>query len=162
MQGDVNGLPGQLGVVGVEIQERIKRRGGICAQERVPQSGLADFADGQILPFVPRVTETHFPVPRLEVIGDPSHFTTQTDVEELVPVSEFLASRTRIVNPAEPNAGSYREARAVRKEVWNSRICNGERIKWIRDRHTDAVGTKECVSARVLKWVRRKRHSRQG
>src|SRR5436190_9729863 len=161
MQRHINLLPGQPCVMASEIQERINCCGRVRIQERLPQSGLAHFANGQVLSFVPGIAETHFPVPRLEVIADIPHFATQPDIEELVPVSEFFASWTRIVNPAEPNAGSYRETRAIRKEIWNSRICNGERIKRIRDRHTDAGGTKECIGAWSLKWIRRKRRSRQ-
>src|SRR5213594_4951739 len=104
MQGDINGSPGVLRVVGIEIQERIKRRGRIRIQQRVPQPGLADLAYGQVLPLVPGVTETGFPVPRLEVIGNFSHLSPQPDIEQLVPVSEFFASWTGIVNTAEPNA----------------------------------------------------------
>src|SRR2546430_13160158 len=49
--------------------EWIKRRGRIRIQQRFPQSNLADLAYRQILPLVPRVTKTGFPVPRLEVIA---------------------------------------------------------------------------------------------
>ena len=57
MQGDINSASGR-GVVAIAIQEWIKRRGWVRVQERVPQSGLAGFADGQILPLVPGITET--------------------------------------------------------------------------------------------------------
>src|SRR5881296_2667300 len=131
MQSDVNGLPGRLGVVGVEIQERIKRRGWIGVQQCLPQSRLTDFANGQVLPLVSGVTETGFPAPRLEIIAKFAHLTLEPDVKELVPVSEFFAPWTGVVNAAEPNTGSYRKTIAVRKEIWNNRICNGERIKGI-------------------------------
>ena len=50
MQGDVNSLPGCLGVVGVEIEEWIKCRSRVRIQKCFPQPRLADFADRQILP----------------------------------------------------------------------------------------------------------------
>src|SRR5262249_15527989 len=158
MQGDVNLLPGRLGVVGIDIQERIKRRGWIAVQKRLAQSGLADLANGQVLSFVPRVTETSFPITRLKIIGDPSHFTTQPHVKQLVPVSEFFAPWAGVVNTTKPNTSGDRETRSVRKEIWNSRICNGERVPRIEreNGHTDAGGTKETVSAWVFEWIRRK------
>src|SRR5436309_457955 len=162
MQSDVNGLPSRLGVVGVEIQERIKRRGWIGVQQRLPQARLTDFANGQVLPLVSGVTETGFPVPRLEIIAKFAHLTLEPDVKELVPVSEFFASWTGVVDTAEPNTGSYRETGAIRKEVWNSRICNRKRIKRIRERHADTGRAKEGVSARILECVGRKRYRCQG
>src|SRR6266550_5488921 len=58
MQVDVNSAPGRLGVVGIEIQERIKCSSWIRIQKSVPQSRLTYFADGQILPLIPRITKT--------------------------------------------------------------------------------------------------------
>src|SRR6266496_1589451 len=167
MQGDIDSLPGRPRVVSVEIQERIERRGRIGIQQRLPQSRLANLANGQVLPFVPGVTETCLPIPRLKVIGDPPHFTAQSHIKQLVPVSEFFAARTGIVNTTEPHTGRYRETTggilwSRRKEIRNGRICNGERIKRIRDRHTDAIRAKERASESVLERIRRKRHSRQG
>src|SRR6267143_5084773 len=135
MQCDINPSPGHPGVWVEKATKRIKRRGRICVEQRVAQSRLANFADGQVLPFVARVTETSFPVPRLEVIGNPSHFTTQADVEELVPVSEFFASGAGIVNAAEPDPGGDRNRIPVKN---NSGVPNCERIKCVRDWHTDA------------------------
>src|SRR4029453_15989161 len=94
----------------------------------------------------------------LEVIGDPPHLTAHSDIEELIPVSELFMPRTSVVNTAEPDAGRDWETRSVREEVWNRGVCNGERIKRIGNWHTDAGGTKECIGAWILKWVRRKRH----
>src|SRR5262249_35609679 len=162
MQGDINLLPGQLRVVALQIQERIKRRGRVRTEESGAQSGLAGFVNGQVLSFVPGISEACFPVPSLEVIGNPSHLTPQANVEELVPVSEFFMSGTGVDNTTKPNTRGYRETGPVRKEVWNDRICNRERIKRIRDWHADSGGTKKRAGVSVMKWVRRKRHRRQG
>src|SRR5213593_1619083 len=143
MQGNINSLPGPCCVVRIEIQERIERRGRVCVQKRRAQSRLTDFADGEVLSLIPGVTETQFPIPRLEVIGNFSHLSPQANIEQLIPVGEFFAPRTGIVDASEPNTRGYRETRAIRKEVWNSCICNRKRIKRIRERHTDAIRTKE-------------------
>ena len=81
---------------------------GICVQEGIAQPGLAHFADGQVLSFVARVTETDLPVPRLQVIAKFSHLTPQADIEELVPVGEFLGPYAGIIDAAEPNPGGQR------------------------------------------------------
>src|SRR6266498_1023744 len=54
MQADINGLSGPLGVVGIEIQERIKGRSWVGIQKCFPQSRLAGFARGHVLPLTPR------------------------------------------------------------------------------------------------------------
>src|SRR6266699_1621760 len=162
MQGDINGLSGSRAVLAEKATERIKRRGRICVEQGIAQSRLAHFANGQVLPFVARVTETHFPVPGLEIIPKFSHLTTQTDVEELVPVSEFFTPCAGIVNAAEPNPGSKRNRRSVNNQ---SRVPNCERIERILDWHTDAerasrpYGSKR--SSRNVEWIGRKRHSGQ-
>ena len=109
MQGDINSASRRRGVLVEKATERIKRSGRICIQQGVAQPGLADFANGEVLSLVARVTETHFPVPRLEVIAKFAHLTPQPDVEELVPVSELFVPWTGIVNAAKPNPGGYRE-----------------------------------------------------
>src|SRR6266550_2073242 len=163
MQGDVNSAPGRLSVVGSKIQEGIKRCGRVRIQEGVPQSRLADFANGQVLPLVPGVTEACFPVPRLEIIAKFSHFTTQPNVEQRILVGELFMSGTSVVNATKPNARSHRKTRAVRKEIWNGRIRHCERIKRIHNRHTDAAaGAKAYVSAWSLEWIGAKRHSCNG
>ena len=158
MQGHVNSLPGRLGVVGSEIQEGIKRCGRVRIQECVPQSRLADFANGQVLPLVPGITEARFPVPRLEIIAKFSHLTTQADIEKGICVGELVMSRTGVINATKPNARSHRKTRAIRKEIWNGRIRHCEGIKRIRNRHTDAAvdGAKTYVSAWDLEWIGRK------
>src|SRR5207247_2374471 len=80
---------------------------------------------------------------------------------------EFFAPWTSVVNAAEANPGRDWETTGGiiwtrRKEVWNRGVCNRKRIKRIRDRHTDASRTEEHASVPVLKWIRCKRHSRQG
>ena len=131
MQGDINSGSGRLGVVSSEIQERIKRRGRVRIQQRFPQSRLADLANGQILPLVPGVTETRFPVPSLEIIAKFSHLTPQANIEEMILVGELLTSGPGVVNAAKPNPGSHRETGLRWKEICNSRIRDRERIKRI-------------------------------
>src|SRR6266566_667288 len=155
MQVNINFRSGRLGVVSSEIQEWIKRRSWICIQKRLPQPRLAGFADGQILPLIPGITKTRFPVPSLEIIAKFPHLTTQPNVEKEIPVGELFMSGTGVVNAAEPNSGSHRETGAVRKEIWNSRIRDCERIKRIRDWHTDIEGTK-------AEWVGNKGHRCKG
>ena len=108
MQGNVNPLPGCGRVHAVDAQERVKRGGRIGTQQRVSQSGLAHFANGQVLSFVPGITETRFPVPRLEVIANFSHLTPQANVEELVPIGEFLVPWAGILDTTKPNTCSDR------------------------------------------------------
>src|SRR5713101_9569273 len=159
MQGDVNSFPGRRGVVASDTQEWIKRRGRVGIQQRVAQPRLADFANGQVLPLIPGIAETRFPVPSLEIIAKFAHLTLQPDVEELVPVSGWFAPWTGVVNAAKPNPRSHGSWDSVNDQ---SRIPDREGIKRILDWHTNAVGTKEHVSARKLKWIGRKRNSRQG
>ena len=129
MQVDVNSGPGRLGVVGSEIQERIKCRSRVRIQKCFPQSRLAGFADGQVLSFIPGITKTQLPVPRLEIIAKFSHLAAQTNIEQIIVVSELFVSRTGVVNAAKPNSSSYRKTASIGKEIWNSRIGDGERIK---------------------------------
>src|SRR6059058_2526913 len=150
MEGDVNSLPRLCRVVSIEIQERIKCCSRIRIQKCFPQSGLAGFADGQVLPFVPGITETQLPVPSFEIVAKFSHLTTQPHVKQRIPVGELFVSRTGVVNAAKCNSGSYGKTASVRKETWDSRIRNSERIKWILDWHTNTIGTKAYVSAWFL------------
>src|SRR5437870_1610243 len=138
MQSHINSLPGSRGVLAEKATERIKRRGRIGVQQGIAQPRLADFANGQVLSLVAGITETHFPVPRLKVIAEFSHLTTQTDVEELVPVSELLTPWTRVVGATKPNTSSHRHWYSVNNQ---SRVANCEGIKRIRDWHADAGGT---------------------
>src|SRR5215471_21361593 len=104
MQCDIHSLPRRSGVLAEKAAKGIKGGGRICIQQGIAQPGLADFANGQILSLIARVTETHFPIPCLEIVGELSHLTTQPDVEQLVPISEFFMSWTSIVDAAEPNS----------------------------------------------------------
>src|SRR4030095_13328354 len=140
----------------------MKRRGRICIQECLPQGRLANLAYRKVLPFVSRIPETQFPVPRFEVIADPPHLTACSDVEELIPVSEFFAPCARVVDAAEANTGGDRETISVREEVRNRIVCNGERIERIGYWHADAGGTKEGIGARGFERIRCKRHRCQG
>src|SRR5256885_654137 len=67
-----------------------------------------------------------------------------------------------VINAAEPNVGGHRETASVGKEIWNGRIGDGERIKRVRDWHTDIEATKAYVSAGDLKGVGKKGHRCQG
>src|SRR4030095_11326597 len=119
-------------------------------------------ADGQVLPLVPGITEAQFPVPSLEVVAKLSHLTTEPDVEQRIPVGKLFMSGTGVVSAAKPNSHSHRETASVRKEIWNSRIGDRERIKRIRDWHTDGQATNAYASAWDLEWIRRKWHSCRG
>ena len=78
----------------------------------MPQGGLADLANGKVLSLVSRIPETQFPVPRLEVIAGIPQFTARSDVEELIPVSEFFVSWAGVVDAAEANTGRDWETRS--------------------------------------------------
>ena len=158
MQVNINLGSGRLGVVGVEIQERIKCSSWIRIQKSFPQSRLTYFADGQILPLIPRITKTQLPIPSLEVVTKLSHLAAEASIEQKIVVSEFFVSRTGVVNAAKHNS-THGETASVRKKTWNSRIPDRERIKRILDWHTDAAWEKGYVRAWDLEWIRRKRHS---
>src|SRR6266487_3850016 len=153
MQGDINLGSGRSRVDAIVAQEGIKRGCRICIQECLSQSRLARLAHRKVLPFVSRIPETQFPVPRLEVIADPSHLTACSHVEELIPISEFLAPLTGVVNAAEANTSGNWEPRPIRKEVWNRCVCNGERIERIGEWHTDTARTKECPRKSVVERI---------
>src|SRR5262249_43008327 len=100
LQSDIHSRPGRPALVAKEDYERIKCRGRISIQQRVTQTRLADVANRQVLPLISVVAETHFPVPSLEMIGDPTQLTAQPDVKEVIHISELFVSRTGIVNAA--------------------------------------------------------------
>src|ERR1700752_111914 len=162
MQGDIDSLSRRAAVLAEKAAERVKRCVPVCIQQRVSQSGLTYFANGQVLSFVAGVTETSFPVPRFEVVGNPSHLAAQADVEELVPVSEFLGPYAGVIEATEANPGGQRNWRSVNNQ---SHIPDCEGIKRIRDRHTDAVGTARPYrikrSSRNVEWIGRKLHRGQ-
>src|SRR5438132_6225663 len=151
MQGDINSLSGHLAVGTEEPTERIKRRGRVRIQERVAQPRLADLAYGQVLPLVPGITETRFPVPSLEIIAKFAHLTAKPGVKQSIPVSYLVTPGTGVVNAAEPNAGSDRNRDSVNE---HSRVRYCERIKRILDRYADAARTKSHVSACNFEWIR--------
>ena len=149
MQSDINSGSGRFAVATEQPKERIKRRGRVRIQERLPQANLADLAYGQILPLVPGITEPSFPVPSLEIIAEFSHLAaspTSKRLSQYVNFSLLLAvslmprNRTPVV----------REIGSVNN---HSRISDCERIKRIRDWDTDAGGTKAHVKAWDLKRI---------
>src|SRR5215831_9547565 len=122
MQGNVNSCPRCSGVVSVKIQKRIKCRSWVRVQKCFPQSGITNCAGRQGLSFVSRVTETHFPVPRLEVIAKFSHLATQTNIEQIIVVGKLIVSGSGIVNGTKPYSRSYREATSIGEKTWDGRI----------------------------------------
>src|SRR4030095_16127162 len=137
MQGDINSRSGRARVVSIKIQEQIKCRSRIRIQKSFSQSRLADFADGQILPFVAGITKTQLPVPSLEIIAKFPQLSAQTNIEEIIVVSELFMSGAGVVDAAKLNPRSDGETASVGKKTWNSRISDGERIKRILDWHTN-------------------------
>ena|SRR5207249_11979776 len=131
MKSDINSLPSRRGVVASEIQERIKRRSRVCIQKCFPQPRLADFADGQILPLIPRITKTQLPIPSVEVIAKFHQLTAEANIEQIIVVSELFVSRTNVVNAAKRNPGGYGETASVGKKIRNSRIRDREGIERI-------------------------------
>src|SRR5207249_11238577 len=157
MQVDINSAPGRPSVVGSEIQKRIKCRSRIRIQKCGPQSRLANFADGQILPFVPGITKTQLPVPSLEIIAKFSHLTLETNIKEIILVSELFMSWTGVVDGAKLNPRSYWQTASVGKKTWNSRIGDGEGVKRILDWHS--ATPKNWSNA---EWVGNDRHCGKG
>src|SRR4030095_16916569 len=158
MQVNVNSGPSRRRVMSSEIQEWVKRCSRVRVQQCLPQARLASFADGQILSLIAGVTQTQLPVPTLEVISKFAHFAAQANIEQIIMVSKLIVSRTGVVNAAESNSGSYRKAASIRKETWNSRVRDGERIKRILNWHADAGRTKTYVSAWNFEGIRQKWH----
>jgi hypothetical protein len=58
MQININSCARRGSVVGIEIQEWVECRSWIRVQKCFPQSRLAGFANGQILPLIPGITKT--------------------------------------------------------------------------------------------------------
>ena len=148
-------MPGSRAVLAEKATKRIKCRGRIGIQQGIAQSRLAHFANRQVLSLVAGVTEAHFPVPRLEVIPEFAHLAPQPDIKELIPVSELLTPWTCVVNPAESDPSGHWHRYSVNDQ---GRVADCEGIKRIRDWHTNATGTKERVSAGLVKWIWRKWH----
>src|SRR6267154_5379804 len=109
MQVNINSRSGCPSIVSIGVQERIKCRSWICIQKCLPQSRLADCTSRQVLPLVPRITETSFPVPSLEIIAKFPHLAAQTNIKYIIVVSELFVSRTGVANAAKLNSGSYRK-----------------------------------------------------
>jgi hypothetical protein len=147
--------------VAKQAKERIKRGSRVRIQKSFSQPRLAHLAYGQVLAFVPRITETGFPVPSPKIVTEFSHLTLEANVKQSIPVGELLASYAGIVNSAKLNPRTYGEPASVREIIWDSRIRNRERIKCVHDWHTDARWTKAHVEAWHLEWIGHKRHSCQ-
>src|SRR6266496_5032007 len=159
MQVNINPGPGRPGVPSIEIQERIKCHSWVRIQKRFAQPGLTNDAHGHILPFIPRITKTQLPIPRLEIVAKLSHLAAQTNIEQIIVVGEFFVSRTGVINAAKQNSGGYEEIASVGKESWNCRIGDREGVIRILKWHTDAGEIKAYVRAWDLEWIGRKRHS---
>src|SRR6267154_6016168 len=166
MQVNINACVGRQGISVEKTSERIERRGWICIQQRIAQPGLSNLADRDVLSLVDRITETRFPAPGLKVIANESHFATQANVKQLVPIGEFFTPWAGIVEAAEPDSGSHRNRGSVNN---NSGVANCERIKRILDRHTDAEWTtrpygrerRTVNTVNSVEWIGRKRHRSQ-
>src|SRR6266508_165752 len=128
MQVDISPVYRRIRIASEETKDRIKVRARICIQQRFAQSRLADLTYSQILTLVASVTETHFPVPRLEIIAKFSHFALKSDIEEHIPVGKLLVSGAGVVNATKPDAGSHRGWDPVNNQ---SGVANCERIKRI-------------------------------
>src|SRR6188472_2796899 len=161
MQGNINPASRRPAVATKDTKERIKRRGWIRIQKRLSEPRLAGFADGQILPLVPGITEPSFPVPTLEIITEFSHLTLKSNIKESVPVRELLPPFAGIISATKPNAGSHRKTAPIREEICDRRIGDRERIERIRDWHADTTRTKADGKAWDLERVGRERHSCQ-
>src|SRR5205809_4007762 len=157
MQGDVNSRSRRSGVVRIKIQKRIKSRSWVCIQKRFPQSRVTDVAGRQILPFIPGITKTQLPVPRLEIIAKLPQLSAHTNIEEIIVVSELFMSWTGVVDAAKLNPRSYWQTASVGKKTWNSRIRDGEGIKRILDWHS--ATPKNWSNA---EWVGNDRHCGKG
>src|SRR6516165_10759090 len=142
MQGDINLGSSRLAVAATQAKERIERRGRVRIQECLPQANLADLACRQILSFVPRVTEAGFPIPCLEILAKLSHLTLKSDVEKGIPIGELFTPVTSVVNSPKPHPSSHGSWNSVNNQ---GRVSSCERIKRIRDRDTNANGTKAHV-----------------
>src|SRR4029450_8000587 len=102
--------------------------------------------------------ETKLPVPSSKVIAKFVQLTTEANIEEIIVIRKLCTSGHAIVNGPEPNPTGHRDWDAV---VYQSRVTHRKRIKWIRDRHTNADRAKRCA-VRVFEWIRCKRHRREG
>src|SRR5215475_2071342 len=158
MQVDVNPVYRRIRIATKEAKERIKGGSRVGVQQRVSQPRLADLTQGQVLSFVASVTEAKFPVPGLEIIAELAHLTFQPNIKDVIPVGKLLASKTSVVNATKPDASSdgYWDAINSQSGIWN---C--ERIKRIANWDGDARGAKPYAASRNLKWIWRKRNSRQ-
>src|SRR6266403_1497479 len=158
MQVDINPVYRRIRIATKLTQERIEGSERVGIQQRVSQTRLADLSQRLVRALVASVAEAQFPVPRLEVIAKFAHFTFQSNVEEVIPVSKLLTSRACVYGTTKPDAGSHRDRNPVKN---HGRIWYCERIKCINNWHADTGGAKPYAASGNLKWIGRKRHSRQ-
>src|SRR5438067_3455301 len=161
MQVHINLGPGGPRIMASKIQERIERRGWVCAQQRLSQTGLADLSNRQFLAFTTRPPETSLPTPSLEKVGNPSHLTSKADIKNVIIVGELFVPRAGVIDASEPNTGGHRETRPIRKVICNRRICHGERVPRIDDWHADTIRAESHAGPGDLKRIKGKRHRRQ-
>src|SRR4029453_6812967 len=157
MQVHIYPTPGHIRVGAEETTEWVERCGWVRVQQCVAQTGLADVADRQVLSLIPRVTESHLPVPGFEIVAKFPHLTFQPHVKEVIPVGNLVGSLAGVLNGAEPNARSDRHFFST----WRcpNRVSYRERIKRILDRDTNPTRTTTNANGRtgLLKRIRQER-----
>src|SRR5438067_520602 len=158
MQVHINLGPGGPRIMASKIQERIERRGWVCAQQRLSQTGLADLSNRQFLAFVTCPPETSLPTPSLEKVGNPSHLTSKADIKKVIIIGELFVPRAGIVNPAEANTRGYGNWHSVKN---HSIIGDGDRLPGSADWHADPSTAESDAGPGLLERIGRKWHSCQ-
>ena len=74
----------------VKLRKGLNAVAGFVSRSASRNPGWLTVAYGQILPLVPGVTETRFPVPSLEIITKFAHLTLEPNVKETIPVGELF------------------------------------------------------------------------
>src|ERR1700730_231771 len=142
---------GRIRIATEGAHERIKRRSRVRLQQGVAQTRLADLTQGQVLTLVASVAEAQFPVPRLKVIAKFSHLTFESNIEDVIPVSELLTSDACVLNGTKPDSGSHRRCDTINNQ---SCVSDRERIKRVRDWDTDTGRAKAYAGSGYFKWIR--------
>mgnify|MGYP003693828139 CR=1 FL=1 len=91
----------------------------------------------------------------------PPSLTAQSDIEELIPVSEFFGPWTGVIDAAEPNTGGrLGDQRPLGKKFGIIAPATVNGLNGFGDRHTDAGRGlhRMTLVPGFLKWIRRKRH----
>src|SRR6476646_10358530 len=136
----------------------MKGRSRVGIQQRFAQTRLADHTFGEIYRFIPRITETQFPVPCFKVITKFSHLAFKADVKQHIVFGGGRCSVTCFQATIFNSGGHPNSGKGCAR--WQSCVGNGERIKCVLYWHTDAVWTK-ASTVRLLKWIRAERSRRQ-